>query len=143
MVIRCGLGTDLVEIARFAGWEHKPYAQLAKIFSAQEIAYARASPTKTAERFAVRFAAREACCKALHDLLPEIKIPLLRVLRNVHVTHAANGAPQLMINWPALHIPADITQAIDYTRISVQLSLTHTRTLASATTVLLLTTAFH
>ena len=131
MVIRCGLGTDLVEIARFARWEHKPHAQLARIFSPQEIAYALAHPTKTAERFAVRFAAREAFFKALHDLLPEVQIPLLTVLRNVHVTHAANGAPQLVINWPAFKLIA-----IDYTQMNVKLSLTHTRTLASATVLL-------
>jgi phosphopantetheine--protein transferase-like protein len=133
MMIRCGLGTDLVEIARFAGWEHKPYTQLAKIFSPQEIAHALACPTKMAERFAVRFAAREAFFKALHDLLPNVQIPLLTVLRNVHVTHAANGAPQLVVNWPALNIPADITQELKCTQMSLQLSLTHTKTIALAT----------
>jgi|GEM_PF-335919 len=136
MVIRCGLGTDLVEIARFAGWEHKSHAQLARILSPQEIAYALASPPKTAERCAVRFAAREAFFKALHDLLPEVRVPLLTVLRNVHVMHAANGAPQLVIKWHALNIPADILQEIDYTQISVKLSLTHTKTNALATVLL-------
>ena len=131
--MRCGLGTDLVEIARFAGWEYKSHAQLARIFTPQEIAYALASPHKTAERFAVRFAAREAFFKALHNLLPEARVPLLTVLRNVHVAHAANGAPQLVINWHALHIPADIIQEIDYMQISVKLSLTHTKINALAT----------
>jgi len=138
-MVRYGLGTDLVEIARFSEWQHKSHAQLIRILSPQEISYALASPAKSAERFAVRFAAREAFFKALHDLLPEVRVPLLTVLRNVQVTHAANGAPQLVINWSALNNNNVHTQhTIDGMHITAKLSLTHTHTLATATVLLLI-----
>ncbi len=61
----CGLGIDLVEIARMEGmlarWDRR---FLEKIFTAEEIALCEAR-TNRAASYAARFAAKEACAKAL------------------------------------------------------------------------------
>ena len=55
-----GIGIDSVEINRFKNWKTYQYVKLRRIFSENEIAYCLAAPTKIDERFALRFAAREA-----------------------------------------------------------------------------------
>lgn len=61
----CGLGIDLVDIARMekmlARWERR---FLEKIFTAEEIAVCEARVNRAAS-YAARFAAKEACAKAL------------------------------------------------------------------------------
>jgi holo-[acyl-carrier protein] synthase len=60
------VGIDLVSIARIRdSLEAHGAAFMAKLFTADEIAYATESPELTAERLAARFAAKEAAIKAL------------------------------------------------------------------------------
>lgn len=63
-----GIGIDSVDIARFEQWHTYSHKKLLRVFSPAEIAYSLENPTKSAERFAVRFAAKEALFKALTPL---------------------------------------------------------------------------
>ena len=60
-----GIGIDAVAIDRFNTWHTYPQEKLLRIFSEQEISYCLNNKQKSAERFAARFAAREAFFKAL------------------------------------------------------------------------------
>ena len=55
-----GIGIDSIEIARFRLWHTYSYRQLSRIFSSEEIDYCLSNIIKSSERFAVRFAAKEA-----------------------------------------------------------------------------------
>lgn len=95
-----GIGIDAVEIKRFKNWHTRTKLQLQKLFSDEEIAYCLSEPRKSAERFAVRFAAKEAFLKAL--TLTK-KIPLLRVCRAVSITKN-DEVPQLVVDWTLLKL---------------------------------------
>jgi holo-[acyl-carrier protein] synthase len=61
-----GLGIDLVHVPRIAdSLRDFGDAFAARLFTPAEIAYSRASPADHAQRFAARFAAKEATIKAL------------------------------------------------------------------------------
>ena len=110
------IGIDLVEIERFQKWHLKTHTQLSKIFSEQEISYCLQNSHKSAERFAVRFAVKEATYKALCSLLVVNK-PFLTVCtaleyHNYHIT----------VKWEKLEIRAQ--------PISVSVSHTHTTAVA-------------
>jgi len=63
---RLRVGIDLVQISRIAGsLEAFGERFLRRVFTAGEIAYARANPARMVERLAARFAAKEAAKKAL------------------------------------------------------------------------------
>ena len=61
-----GIGTDLMEIARVRDAMTR-YGDrfLARVFTAEEVAYCRRKVHNAAESFAARFAAKEAAAKAL------------------------------------------------------------------------------
>ena len=117
-----GTGIDLCEIARIQRAVESPHGErlVERVFTAREIAYARkkASPY---ERFAARFAAKEAGMKALgtgwrngitwHDL---------------EVTNLASGRPTLTLHGQA----AEIARALKVRNIA--LSITHTAEQAMA-----------
>lgn len=118
-----GIGIDAVEVARFKEWHTYSDKKLLRIFSADEIAYCRACHAKSTERFAVRFAAREALYKALCQAYPETKILFLTLCRQVSIQHNANGQPTVYVNWSNL----------GYTQNhEILLSLSHTHTNAYA-----------
>lgn len=121
-----GSGIDTVEIIRFIPWTIYPHTRLQRIFSDTEIAYCLACPTKAAERFAIRFAAREACTKALSALDPSITIPLLTVCKALRIDHHPNGAPLVTISWDLLE-----SYVLPH-QLAIHCSLTHTRTHATA-----------
>ena len=60
-----GIGIDLVDITRFAQWHTWPLKKLQRLFSVNEIEYCLRSTDAAAQRFAARFAAREALYKAV------------------------------------------------------------------------------
>lgn len=119
-----GLGIDSVEIERFTAWHTYPEIQLRKILSAEEIAYCKQNKLLSAQRFAVRFAAREAFFKAWNSAAPENYIPFLTCCRSLTLTHNTNGAPLLQINWKIL--------GSDTPLFTPLISLTHTTTTATA-----------
>ncbi len=114
-------GIDAVDIKRFAHWHEYRAARLLRIFGHDELAYCLANPLKSAERFAVRFAAKEAFYKALFPLHTTELPPFLTVIRHVQVATKA-GHPTLVVAWGALRLcPIEST-----------MSLTHAQTIAIA-----------
>lgn len=117
-----GTGIDSIEIHRFASWIKYSDKQLEKIFSPDEILYCRSNSCKSAERFAVRFAAREALFKAMSFLNQPISF--LKLCKATQIIKNFYGKPQIIIQWELLN-RADINCII-------WLSLTHTVTTATA-----------
>ncbi len=99
--------------------------RLRRIFSKVEIDYCLSTPEKSAERFAVRFATKEAFFKALCQRYPEKNFPLLTVAKNCEIVKAGS-APMLSVNWNALKVP----------KLKTLISLTHTGQTASAAVIL-------
>lgn len=117
-----GIGIDAVDIKRFAHWHLYSRKMLSRIFASQEIDYAQSNPTKSAERFASRFAAKEAFYKAACSRVEECNISFLTLCKYVSIDSSKNGAPLLVINWTDLGLP----------QANALLSITHTSTCALA-----------
>lgn len=118
-----GIGIDLVEIERFKDWHKKPIKQLERIFHPDEIAYCLSQPVKSAERFAARFAAREALFKAFSSANPGSPIPFLTLCAQSRVLVGSQGI-QLVVNNPTL------------AQLNILISLTHSRTTAGAVVII-------
>lgn len=88
-----GIGVDTVEVDRFLHWTDKSYVSLRRIFSDQEINYARSCDALTAQRLAVRFAAKEAFYKAYCQAGVSSRT-LLEIMKKVSV---ATGGLQLIV----------------------------------------------
>lgn len=120
-----GVGIDAVEIARFAQWHTKPYHRLNRIFTESEIAYCLQNPAKSAERFAARYAAREALYKIMHT---QFQIPFLTLCRAITIIKDIHGKPAIMLD-------RHILSAWNATRVfstTWHLTMTHTHTTAIA-----------
>ena len=128
-----GIGIDSVQIERFSDFKNIAHRQLARIFSDEEITYCLATPINSAERFAVRFAAREALWKAFSTHTPTHSMPFFAFCKNIFITHSPNGAPKIGVHWDNLasYLPTKFTA-----NFTTHLSLTHTRTTASAFVIL-------
>lgn len=119
-----GLGIDAVEIHRFTQWHTYQKKHLMRIFSEIEINHCLAHASKSAERFAVRFAAKEAFFKAWNSAFPTQYAPFLTFCRAISIQHGTHHIPQLSIMWdllPPINMP-----------ITPLVSLTHTNTTAIA-----------
>lgn len=112
-----GIGIDTVEVERFIPWCDYSQKKLSRIFSSQEIDYCLQQPNKSAERFAVRFAAREALFKALSYAYPDNSLPFLTLCSKVTITKNDSR--------PYLTVVGDI--GIDLTGLIFHLSLSHSR----------------
>ncbi len=119
-----GFGIDAVEIHRFTHWHAFQKAQLQRIFSPQEIDHCLAHSIKSAERFAVRFAAKEAFFKAWNSAFAHDYIPFLTLCRAISIQHDTHHRPHLAIDWNLL--------PIKYPTLIPLISLTHTNTTAIA-----------
>jgi len=117
-VIR-GVGIDAVELDRFRRALERTPGLVERLFTEAEAAYARQRRDPT-ERFAVRFAAKEAVMKALGIGLGQCG------WREVEVVRAESGRPSLVLHGRAAAIAAG--QGIT----SWHLSLTHTDRTATA-----------
>lgn len=117
-----GIGIDTIEIARFAHWHTYNQKQLLRIFSHSEIKYCLAVSIKSAERFAVRFAAREALYKAYSAWQPNHRIPFLTFCKAITIVKQ-NGVPIIILD---SHLPA----------CRILLSFSHSKTIATAFVVL-------
>ena len=126
-----GIGIDSVEIARFALWHNYPEKTLSRIFSTSEIEYCLGKNTLCAQRFAIRFAAREALYKALSQYDPSHTIPLLTLCAATKITYNKK-APEISIDWEK--IKQYCTQPVD--NITSLLSMTHSQSIATAITLL-------
>lgn len=127
-----GVGIDAVQINRFAGWHQKSIQSLERVLSDQEIPYCLQEPSKSAERFAVRFAAREALLKALQPLLRR-QLPFLALCRFLKISQCVGGAPEIQIDWSGL---SNYIQKPDGVDVLIHSSFTHTSVCAHAIVVL-------
>ena len=119
-----GIGSDLVDIARFRRSLERTPGLRDRLFRPAERAYAdlRQDPT---ERYAVRFAAKEAVLKALGLGLGAIAMYDIEVVRD------GLGPPRLVLHGAA----AEVAREAGVRRWLVTMS--HTSTLAQATVVAL------
>jgi len=122
-----GIGIDSTEISRFTKWAARPRQELLKIFSEHEIEYCLANPKKSTERFAARFAAREAFYKAFCQMVPGHKIPFLTLCKAIWIESTENQPPRLKAGWKELSIE-------NYPKTWI--SITHTASEATAIIVL-------
>ena len=95
-----GIGTDLVELDRFRATLQRTPAIVDRLFTVDEQDYAtrRRDPT---ERFAARFAAKEAVLKALGLGLGAL------AFRDIEVVRAESGAPALRLHGDAADLAAE------------------------------------
>ncbi len=119
-----GIGIDSVTISRFNAWDTYSDTKLLRIFHADEITYCKQSPLLAPQRFAVRFAAREAFFKAYCSAFPHNYIPFLTHCKTIYITRNKHNIPEVSINWALLKLPAN--------SFTILISLTHTETTATA-----------
>jgi holo-[acyl-carrier protein] synthase len=119
-----GLGTDLVEIARFRLAMERRAALPERLFSDDERAYAfrQKDPSKS---LAARFGAKEAVMKAMGVGLWKFRF------RDVEVVRAKSGAPSIVLSGRAAEMASE--RGI----VHWHLSLTHTETTAMAVAIAL------
>jgi holo-[acyl-carrier protein] synthase len=117
-----GIGVDLVDVERIRVALARTPSLRDRLFTADEQAYA-ASAKDPAERFAVRFAAKEAAMKALGVGIGAIG------WHDVEVVRAESGEPSLSVTGRAAELAAErgVTSWL--------LTLTHTATVAEAIAV--------
>jgi holo-[acyl-carrier protein] synthase len=113
-----GIGVDIVEVDRVRRLLERHPRFRERVFSPEEVAYCERKATP-AECFAARWAAREACIKALGGIRG------VR-WRDIRVERAESGAPTLALHGAARE-RADALGASE-----VLVSLGHERSLATA-----------
>jgi holo-[acyl-carrier protein] synthase len=121
-----GIGVDTVDIERFLLWHTYLQKTLRRIFSQEEIDYCLMDINKSAQRFAVRFAAREALYKALSIAYPHKRFPFLTLCAHVAITKI-DSRPYCIIQDGL---------GINFDDLIIHLSLSHSRTLATAYVVI-------
>ena len=109
-----GIGVDLVEVDRVRVALARTPTLAGRLFTAGERAYAE-SAKDPAERFAVRFAAKEAVMKALGVGLGSVD------WHDIEVVRAPSGAPSLVITGRA----ATLAEAAGVTEWKLTLAHTH------------------
>ncbi|MFN0092647.1 MAG: holo-ACP synthase [Acidimicrobiales bacterium] len=119
-----GIGVDAVEVDRFRRIVERRSRLLERVFTEGERAYADRG-VNAAERYAARWAAKEAVLKALGAGLGRAP------LRDIEVVKAASGAPALRLHGAAASLARE--RGVQ----SWLLSLTHTRRTAQAVVVAL------
>ncbi len=106
----CGTGVDIIEIPRIKNaYERWGNDFLAKIFSPAEIDYClrKMNPYPS---LAARFAAKEACFKALSQAGIHITL-----WRGISVARAEDGRPRLIVpQAEGLHLHLSLTHGKDY-----------------------------
>lgn len=119
-----GLGVDLVEVGRMRDTLARTPTFAARVFTEGERAYAE-SATDPSERYAARFAAKEAVLKALGVGIGAAD------WHDIEVVRAESGAPSLHLRGRAAAL-ADAAGVTGW-----RISLTHTRDTAEAVVVAL------
>jgi holo-[acyl-carrier protein] synthase len=117
-----GIGVDAVELARFSRVLARTPRFVDRVFTPAEVAYARRRRDPT-ERFAVRFAAKEAVLKAMGQGLWSCP------LTDIEVVRADSGEPAVVLHDAA----AALATAAGVRRWAI--SLTHTEVQAVAVAV--------
>ena len=120
-----GIGTDLVELDRFRASIERTPSLVGRLFTADERHYAE-SATDPTERYAARFAAKEATMKALGIGLGGLDWHDVEVVR-----HEDSGAPSLLVTGRAAARAAEL--GVERWLVTIS----HTETLAQAIVVAL------
>jgi len=117
-----GLGVDVVDLERFEGILARRPSFVGRVFTSDERAYCEQAkaPTKRVERYAARFAAKEAVMKALGVGLGSF------AFHDVEIGRADSGDPTLTLHGKAAAIAAERGAA------SWHVSLTHSEVVAIA-----------
>ena len=105
-----GIGIDIIEIYRIKRALSARFIE--RVFTPREIAYCEQS--RRVEKYAARFAAKEAARKALGAATPVTALSW----HDVEVVSSAEGAPGLIFHGRA----ADLIQKLKVTRAHVSLS---------------------
>lgn len=112
-----GIGIDAVEIQRFEKFQFYSHKKLLRLYSEKEIMYCLREPIKSAERFAGRFAAKEALYKALTQAYGKAPVSFLKLCANASIT--LTPAPCFIINWESLTLsPLFVLVSITHTNDS-------------------------
>lgn len=114
---------DAVDIARFKNWHNYNYKTLKKVFTSSELDYCLKLTIKSSERFAARFAVKEASYKAFNFLLYKYKISFLVWCKAIEIYKKDSG-PEARIDWLSLGIEAQDFKFF--------VSITHSQNLAIA-----------
>lgn len=117
-----GVGIDLVEVERMRATIARTPSVVDRVFTPEEAAWARASRDPS-QRFAVRFAAKEAVLKSLGAGLGATP------LRSIEVVRSASGEPSIHLHDTAATLAAERGVA------SFHVSLTHSSSVAAAVVV--------
>jgi holo-[acyl-carrier protein] synthase len=98
-----GLGVDLVDLDRFAGVLERREHFITRVYTSSERAYCEQAKgtTKRVERYAVRFAAKEAVMKALGVGLGSFGF------HDVEIERAESGEPRLTLRGKAAALAAE------------------------------------
>ena len=122
-----GIGVDIIDIARLVTALAQPHGERLRqrLFTAQEIAYCEKT-ARTEERYASRFAAKEAARKAIGAALPVKALGW----HEVELIATDEGAPQLAFHGRA----AELIKQLAIT--SAHVSLSHSNDQAIAFVVL-------
>ena len=123
-MILLGLGTDLVDVDRMRDVLARRKGFVGRVFHPEEQAYADKQNDPT-QRYAARFAAKEAVMKAMGVGLGAI------ALADIEVTKQPSGAPGIRLHGTAQELAERLGVA------TWQISLSHTRSAASAVVVAL------
>lgn len=115
-----GIGLDIVEVARWSRVLAKIEEQ---VFTPRELA-ACANRVDRVEALAARFAAKEACLKALHAGIRQ------GALRQVELVSAPSGAPEIRL------LGALVEQARESGVRTAHVSLSHQQGFAAAVVIL-------
>lgn len=97
-----GIGTDIVKVARFGHWRQKSRKQLSRIFSEKELEDIFVEPELISQRFATRFAAKEALYKAFCQSFEKFNLPFITFCRHVSVQKSDNIA--FLVDWAFLKV---------------------------------------
>jgi phosphopantethiene--protein transferase domain len=131
-----GIGIDAIEIDRFTDWATLAQESLKKTLTQSEINYCLAIPAKAPERFAARFAAKEAFFKAFCQMSPEHDIPFLTICQNTSAIQAQHGRPELVINWENLLEISKTQDKHQNPEIISHITITHTKNTATVIVIL-------
>lgn len=116
-----GCGVDVVELARFRqALDRGGRRFLARVFTKQEEAYARARPRTILLHLAGRFAAKEAVMKAMSQIDPTRVL----AMNQVEIRNDRLGRPRILL-----------LDGRSARRIQVHVSLSHVKTVAVASAI--------
>jgi holo-[acyl-carrier protein] synthase len=120
-----GTGVDIIEIERFKNWHTYSRERLRKVFSEQEISYCLEHTSLSAQRFAVRYAAKEAFFKAWSSVSTHPG-SFLALCKSVEICSSDSGMPILIVNLEFA------SRNVYKQQLSYHISLSHNRSQAIA-----------